>query len=278
MSCAALNCTNRSSPGSSISFHRFPLGDEERLQQWVMNIRRDDFKPSPSSRICSQHFEDSCFFKNNKGQVCLAKTAVPTKFSIPESFKMAWYTKLYTRRRNVENYDSHEFHTYSLKGDSKRKFVEEEVVLEEFVEDEKDASDPDMAETSVTSVIYPTEICVIAVRHDHCYRSWSKNAACSSIDDTRAMAEMQEIKLAKQLKHSLNSVLGKIETCRKKIKLKNATIRRLKKKVTSLSSVISELKGKNLTETKKMYATHGQSEFRKDLDHGLPSKPKSQEL
>lgn len=237
-------------------FYSFPLGDKDRLQRWMVNIRRDHFKPSPSSRICSHHFEDSCFFKNNKGQVCLKKTAVPTKFLFPDSFKMAWCTKLYRRRRNVENYENHEFHTYSLKRDSKRRFVEEEVILDEFVGDEEDASDQDMAETSVTPVIYPTEICVIAVRHDHCYRSWSSNTACSSIDTT---AEMQENESAKKLKHSLNLVLGKIEACRKKIKLKNATIRRLKRKVTSLSSVISELKAKKISETKKMYATLGQS-------------------
>ncbi|XP_051737573.1 LOW QUALITY PROTEIN: THAP domain-containing protein [Ctenopharyngodon idella] len=257
MSCAAVNCTNRPSPGSSISFHRFPLGDKDRLHRWMANMRRHDFKPSPYSRICSHHFEDSCFYKNNKGQVCLAKTAVPTKFFVPDSFKMAWSTKLYKRRRNVENYENHEFHTYSLKRDTvKRKFVEEEVVLDEFVKEE-DASDPDMDEASGTPVIYPTEICVIAVRHDHCYRSWSSNTACSSTDTT---AETQEIESAKKLKHNLNLVLGKIEACRKKMKLKNATIRRLKRKVTSLSSVISELKAKNLIETKKM--------FRKDLDRG----------
>lgn len=178
----------------------------------------------------------------------------------------------------MENYDNHEFHTYSLKRDSKRKFVEEEVVLEEFVEDEKDALGQDMAETSVTPVIYPTEICVTAVRHDHCYRSRSSNTACRFIEDTNTTAEMQEIESAKHLKHSLNLVLGKIEACRKKMKLKNATIRRLKRKVTSLSSVISELKAEKISETKNIYATLGQSTFRKDLDCGLQPKPKSQEL
>ncbi|KAK9953054.1 hypothetical protein ABG768_017080 [Culter alburnus] len=206
MSCAAVDCTNRPSPGSSISFHRFPLGDKDRLHRWMANMRRHNFKPSPYSRICSHHFEDSCFYKNNKGQVCLAKTAVPTKFFIPDTFKMA-----------------------CLKSDSKRKFVEEEVVLDEFVKEE-DASDADMDESSGMPVIYPTEICVTAVRHDHCYRSWSSDS----------MAEKQEIESAKKLKHNLNLVLGKIEACRKKMKLKNATIKRLKRKVTSLSSVISE--------------------------------------
>ncbi|XP_067234350.1 THAP domain-containing protein [Chanodichthys erythropterus] len=240
MSCAVVDCTNRHSPGSSISFHRFPLGDKDRLHRWMANMRRHNFKPSPYSRICSHHFEDSCFYKNNKGQVCLAKTAVPTKFLIPDSFKMAW-SKLYKRRKNMENYENHEFHTYSLKSDSKRKFVEEEVVLDEFVKEE-DASDLDMDESSGTPVIYPTEICITAVRHDHCYRSWSSDS----------MAEKQEIESAKKQKHNLNLVLGKIEACRKKIKLKNAMIKRLKRKVTSLSSVISELKAKNLIETKKI--------------------------
>lgn len=149
----------------------------------------------------------------------------------------------------MENYENHEFHTYSLKSDSKRKFVEEEVILEEEVvleefAKEEDASDPGMDESSGMPVIYPTEMCVIAARHDHCYLSWSSN--------TNKMAETQEIESEKKLKHKLNLVLGKIEACRKKMKLRNAMIKRLKRRVTSLSSVISELKAKNLIETKKM--------------------------
>ncbi|XP_016379943.1 THAP domain-containing protein 1-like [Sinocyclocheilus rhinocerous] len=244
MSCAAVNCTNRHSPGSSTSFHRFPLGDKDRLQQWLVNIRRDHFKPSPSSRICSHHFKDSCFFTNNKGQMCLAKTAVPTIFFIPGPFQKQ-PRRTQVRQRNVE---SHEFHTYCLKRDDRRKYVEEEVVLDEFVKEE----DPDMTETSGTPVIYPTEICVIAVRHDHCYCSWSSNTACSSMEDSSSTTDMQETESPEMLKYNLNLVLRKIKACRKKMKLKNATIRRLKRKLTSLSSIISELKAKDLIETKIM--------------------------
>uniref|UniRef100_A0A8C2KY28 THAP domain-containing protein 1 n=1 Tax=Cyprinus carpio TaxID=7962 RepID=A0A8C2KY28_CYPCA len=224
MSCAAVNCTNRHSPGSSTSFHRFPLGDKDRLQQWLVNIRRDHFKPSPSSRLCSHHFKDSCFFTNNKGQVCLAKTAVPTLFFIPGPFQKQ-PRRTQVRQKSVE---SHEFHTYCLKRDDGRKFVEEE--------------DPDMTETSGTPVIYPTEICVVAVRHDHCYCSWSANTACSSMEDSSSTTDMQETESPEMLKYNLNLVLRKIKACRKKMKLKNATIRRLKRKLTSLSSIISELK------------------------------------
>ncbi|XP_052398123.1 THAP domain-containing protein [Carassius gibelio] len=242
MSCAAVNCTNRHSPGSSTSFHRFPLGDKDRLQRWLVNIRRDHFKPSPSSRLCSHHFKDSCFFTNNKGQVCLAKTAVPTIFFIPGPFQKH-PRRTQVRQRNLE---SHEFHTYCLKRDDSRNCVEEEVVLDEFVKEE----DPDMTETSGTPVMYPTEICVVAVRHDHCYSSWSSNTACSSIEDSSSTTDMQETESPEMLKYNLNLVLRKIKACRKKMKLKNATIRRLKKKLTSLFSIISELKAKDLIETK----------------------------
>ncbi|KAG1944380.1 THAP domain-containing protein [Pimephales promelas] len=222
----------------------------------MVNIGRDDFKPSPSSRICSHHFEGSCFFKSTKGQVCLKKTAVPTKFLSVDPFKIAWCTKLYRRRRNVENYENPEFHTYSLKMDSGRRYVEEEVILDEYVKEEEeeeevdaldqdmeeDASDQELVETSVMPVIYPTEICVIAVRHDHCYRS---------IGDPQTTTDMQENE-AQMLKRSLNLVLGKIEACRKKIKLKNTAIKRLKRKVASLSS---ELKAKKISEKKRKKST-----------------------
>lgn len=109
-----------------------------------------------------------------------------------------------------------------------------------------------MTETSGTPVIYPTEICVVAVRHDHCYCSWSANTACSSMEDSSSTTDMQETESPEMLKYNLNLVLRKIKACRKKMKLKNATIRRLKRKLTSLSSIISELKAKDLIETKHM--------------------------
>ena len=43
-----------------VSFHSFPLSDPERLAKWLSLMRREDFIPRPSSRLCSEHFEEDC--------------------------------------------------------------------------------------------------------------------------------------------------------------------------------------------------------------------------
>uniref|UniRef100_A0A8C5D2I7 THAP domain-containing protein 1 n=1 Tax=Gouania willdenowi TaxID=441366 RepID=A0A8C5D2I7_GOUWI len=59
------------------STHAFPLNNPALCKQWVKNVGREDFIPSKTSRLCSAHFEESCF------QVDIAKKlkpdAVPTR-------------------------------------------------------------------------------------------------------------------------------------------------------------------------------------------------------
>ncbi|XP_071058188.1 THAP domain-containing protein 3-like [Pseudochaenichthys georgianus] len=80
MSCCALECTNRTSKKSTLSFFRFPFGDPDRLDQWVLNIRRNTWTPNVSSRLCSAHFESHPFSTDSWGRRCLKNTAVPTIF------------------------------------------------------------------------------------------------------------------------------------------------------------------------------------------------------
>ena len=65
-SCAAYNCTNRSSKESEISFHRVPAENRNKplRARWIQIIRRKDNLPSGSFYICSTHFEDDCFKRN----------------------------------------------------------------------------------------------------------------------------------------------------------------------------------------------------------------------
>ncbi|KAL1265026.1 hypothetical protein QQF64_003053 [Cirrhinus molitorella] len=46
-------------------------------------MRRKDWKPTTSSRLCSAHFEEHAFTKDLKGNQHLKSTAVPTIFSSP---------------------------------------------------------------------------------------------------------------------------------------------------------------------------------------------------
>ncbi|KAJ8000005.1 hypothetical protein DPEC_G00200320 [Dallia pectoralis] len=83
MSCYGLNCINRPSkkkPG--LHFFRFPLGDQEhlRLDQWMLNVKRQNWTPNKCSRLCSEHFESHHFTTDSRGRTCLKDTAVPTIF------------------------------------------------------------------------------------------------------------------------------------------------------------------------------------------------------
>ncbi|XP_028454664.1 THAP domain-containing protein 4 [Perca flavescens] len=83
MSCSAFGCKQRQYQGCSINFFRFPLRDRRRLKQWVMNVRRQNWTPTPASRLCSMHFEEDQFLIDNMFRRRLKDTAVPTIFNFP---------------------------------------------------------------------------------------------------------------------------------------------------------------------------------------------------
>ncbi|KAK9955089.1 hypothetical protein ABG768_014993 [Culter alburnus] len=210
MSCAAINCTNRHSQRSNVQFFRFPLGDTSRLQQWLVNIRRDKWKPTPSSRLCSLHFEDNCFFTNNKGQVRLTTAAVPTIFAFPDHLQKR---SQHIRRRQRS-------------GDVVLRDAE---AVEEIVRVIVD-------ESNGASEIHPGGLCNISYSHLPCRPSVASDTVCHPLDHTY-MAESPET-----LTNNLNLAKGELAAYRKQLKLQSARIRRLKKKVTSLSSIVSELR------------------------------------
>ena len=66
---------------AGISFHTFPLKDKERLKNWLIAMRRDDFKPTMHSRICSKHFLTTDYHPFSR---YLKNTAIPSVFNFPE--------------------------------------------------------------------------------------------------------------------------------------------------------------------------------------------------
>ena len=80
-SCVAFGCTNCCTKDSGISFFRFPLKKPDLLHRWVQAVRRKNWKPTAGSRICSEHFESSCFVIR-PGQIGkrLNENSVPTVF------------------------------------------------------------------------------------------------------------------------------------------------------------------------------------------------------
>ncbi|GFY19490.1 THAP-type domain-containing protein [Trichonephila clavipes] len=81
--CAAYGCTNyrKKEECKSKSFFKFPVKNPGLLKAWLKMIRRENFKPSAHSLICSDHFEDTCFeyqpFTNRRQ---LKRGSIPTIF------------------------------------------------------------------------------------------------------------------------------------------------------------------------------------------------------
>lgn len=79
--CSAPNCSNSTSTGKQL--FRFPK-DPVRKKKWVVNCRRD-FEPTPHSRLCQDHFEQSQFeeiARSPAGGKKLKPNAIPTLFNI----------------------------------------------------------------------------------------------------------------------------------------------------------------------------------------------------
>ncbi|XP_041858689.1 uncharacterized protein LOC121650925 isoform X2 [Melanotaenia boesemani] len=53
--CVVAGCRNRRTPGTTLSFYRFPR-DPERKQRWIAAVNREGWVPNDGSRLCSSHF------------------------------------------------------------------------------------------------------------------------------------------------------------------------------------------------------------------------------
>ena len=90
--CVALNCQNGSNRNQTlerkIGFFSFPK-DKKYFKIWCDKIRRKDWYPSRLSKLCSDHFDTSCFKQNLAAlssigwiprKLELKADAIPTKF------------------------------------------------------------------------------------------------------------------------------------------------------------------------------------------------------
>ena len=86
--CSAWGCSNRDTPESKenseirVTFHRIPK-DVARRQQWKLAMKRQDWEPSATAKICSEHFKQSDFKQNSASKRLLNETAVPSIFNFP---------------------------------------------------------------------------------------------------------------------------------------------------------------------------------------------------
>ncbi|XP_074546608.1 THAP domain-containing protein 1 [Halichoeres trimaculatus] len=84
--CSAYGCKNRYNKDKDISFHKFPLARPDICGKWVAAMRRNNFKPTRHSNICSEHFAKDCFKMECNNRV-LKDNAVPSLFTFNLSMK-----------------------------------------------------------------------------------------------------------------------------------------------------------------------------------------------
>ncbi|CAN9497503.1 unnamed protein product [Ophioblennius macclurei] len=61
--CVVSGCRNRRTPGTRLSFYRFPR-DPQRKQRWIAAVNREGWTPNDGSRLCSTHFISGKQVKN----------------------------------------------------------------------------------------------------------------------------------------------------------------------------------------------------------------------
>ncbi|KAM3873992.1 THAP domain-containing protein 1 [Diretmus argenteus] len=92
-SCSAYGCKNRYHKDKNVSFHKFPLARPDVCGKWISAMRRNNFKPTKYSNICSQHFTRDCFKRECNNRV-LKENAVPSLFC---------FSKLQTKSESLED-------------------------------------------------------------------------------------------------------------------------------------------------------------------------------
>lgn len=70
---------------------RFPLARPDVCGKWVAAMRRNNFRPTKYSNICSQHFTADCFKRECNNRV-LKENAVPSLFTFNLSVKVRGHT------------------------------------------------------------------------------------------------------------------------------------------------------------------------------------------
>lgn len=81
--CVVAGCRNRRTPGTPLSFYRFPR-DPERKRRWIVAVNRRGWEPNDGSRLCSTHFLSGKQVKNPR-----SPDYVPSVFSSPGNLEVA---------------------------------------------------------------------------------------------------------------------------------------------------------------------------------------------
>ena len=79
--CAALNCLTDSK--SKVSMFKFPANPKLR-KQWLLNMKRKEFKPDKNTCICAVHCTEDCFRENLVIRRFLGSDFMPLRLHLKE--------------------------------------------------------------------------------------------------------------------------------------------------------------------------------------------------
>ncbi|XP_061698400.1 uncharacterized protein LOC133512624 isoform X2 [Syngnathoides biaculeatus] len=81
--CVVAGCRNRRTPGTGLSFYRFPR-DPERKQRWIAAVNRQGWAPNDGSRLCSTHFISGKQVKNPRSPDYVPSVFTPLSLDMKE--------------------------------------------------------------------------------------------------------------------------------------------------------------------------------------------------
>ncbi|XP_049767899.1 uncharacterized protein LOC126101254 [Schistocerca cancellata] len=117
VTCVAYGCTNRSGK-SGATFHSFPK-DNALRRLWIKALRRKDWEPTKSSKICSDHFREADIDRTSLLCVRIRDGAVPCIFSFPTRMQnIHLYTFLgQDELKNFEHCPTYVYQVFSYTGE-----------------------------------------------------------------------------------------------------------------------------------------------------------------
>ena len=83
--CSVYGCYNNSDKKRDVSYHDFPSNNDQ-AKAWKMRIRREGFKPSKHSYVCSKHFKPEDVTTPSKDNPLLYQKQKPKQGSISSLF------------------------------------------------------------------------------------------------------------------------------------------------------------------------------------------------
>ncbi|KAM8845304.1 uncharacterized protein AB9W97_000515 [Spinachia spinachia] len=251
MSCSAYGCTKRHSKGSDVNFFRFPFGDNARLNQWLLNVRRRNWIPSKSSRLCSTHFKEDQFFVDNEGKRRLKETAVPTIFVFQNHWLIEDVTNTITQTSllSLKTHISDKQY-YNIVNSEQAPIEEDDDIVDYAVHDVLD----DVLDDDIVRVIVGGEVDEVisdddtegstsitsqSALHDHSYRSLKQEQIYVDTDHNYIVSGSP-----RTLKRKVDAVQDQLVLAHKKLKLKCQETRRMKSRLSSMKKLTKDLKKK----------------------------------